>query len=197
MKKEYSIWIISITSLLLSVIAVCVAVWRSPELSFDYQGVLVGVLSLLVTILVGFQIYNSIDVNRKMAEIEKVSRDTARIESSKSIHATKSCMHTREGIESYNNHFVTIAIDEFMIALQEGILSEDNDMLEQPYHYLMMIMRGNKDGYPILKGEKDKYINILSSVQIYKSDMNKLIRFISMSDETDYPTDGLNWKPKD
>lgn len=178
-------------------IAVCVAVWRSPELSFDYQGVLVGVLSLLVTILVGFQIYNSIDVNRKMAEIEKVSRDTARIESSKSIHATKSCMHTREGIESYNNHFVTIAIDEFMIALQEGVLSEDNDMLEQPYHYLMMIMRGNKDGYPILKGEKDKYINILSSVQIYKSDMNKLIRFISMSDETDYPTDGLNWKPKD
>ena len=196
MKKEYSVWISGV-SLLLSVIAVCVSVWRSPELSFDYQGVLVGVLSLLVTILVGFQIYNSIDVNRKISEIEKVSRDTARIESSKSIHATKSCMHTREGIESYNNHFVTIAIDEFMIALQEGILSEDNDMLEQPYYYLMMIMRGNKDGYPILKGEKDKYINILSSVQIYKSDMNKLIRFISISDETDYPNDGLNWKPKD
>lgn len=196
MKKEYSVWISGV-SLLLSVIAVCVSVWRSPELSFDYQGVLVGVLSLLVTMLVGFQIYNSIDVNRKISEIEKVSRDTARIESSKSIHATKSCMHTREGIECYNNHFVTIAIDEFMIALQEGILSEDNDMLEQPYHYLMMIMRGNKDGYPILKGEKDKYINILSSVQIYKSDMNKLIRFISISDETDYPNDGLNWKSKD
>lgn len=196
MKKEYSVWISGV-SLLLSVIAVCVSVWRSPELSFDYQGVLVGVLSLLVTMLVGFQIYNSIDVNRKISEIEKVSRDTARIESSKSIHATKSCMHTREGIESYNNHFVTIAIDEFMIALQEGILSEDNDMLEQPYHYLMMIMRGNKDGYPILKGEKDKYINILSSVQIYKSDMNKLIRFISISDETDYPNDGLNWKSED
>lgn len=196
MKKEYSVWISGV-SLLLSVIAVCVSVWRSPELSFDYQGVLVGVLSLLVTMLVGFQIYNSIDVNRKISEIEKVSRDTARIESSKSIHAAKSCMHTREGIESYNNHFVTIAIDEFMIALQEGILSEDNDMLEQPYHYLMMIMRGNKDGYPILKGEKDKYINILSSVQIYKSDMNKLIRFISISDETDYPNDGLNWKSKD
>lgn len=196
MKKEYSVWI-SGASLLLSVIAVCVSVWRSPELSFDYQGVLVGVLSLLVTMLVGFQIYNSIDVNRKISEIEKVSRDTARIESSKSIHATKSCMHTREGIESYNNHFVTIAIDEFMIALQEGVLSEDNDILEQPYHYLMMIMQGNKDGYPILKGEKDKYINILSSVQICKSDMNKLIRFISISDETDYPNDGLNWKPKD
>ena len=56
MRKEYSIWIVSIVSLLLSVIAVCVAVWRSPELDFDYQGVLVGVLSLLVTVLVGLNI---------------------------------------------------------------------------------------------------------------------------------------------
>lgn len=38
-------------------IAVCVAAWRSPELSFDYQGVVVGVLSLLVTVLIGWQIY--------------------------------------------------------------------------------------------------------------------------------------------
>lgn len=195
MKKEYSI-LISVASLLLSVIAVCVSVWRSPELSFDYQGVLVGVLSLLVTVLVGFQIYNSVDVNRKMNEIETVSRNIARMESSKSIHATKSYMHTHEGIENYRRHFVTIAIDEFMIALQEGVLSEDNDMLEKPYYYLDTIMRENKNGYPILKGEKDKYISILSSVPIYKDGMGKLIRFISISEETDYPNDGLNWKPK-
>lgn len=195
MKKEYSI-LISVASLLLSVIAVCVSVWRSPELSFDYQGVLVGVLSLLVTVLVGFQIYNSVDVNRKMNEIETVSRNIARMESSKSIHATKSYMHTHEGIENYRGHFVTIAIDEFMIALQEGVLSEDNDMLEKPYYYLDTIMRENKNGYPILKGEKDKYISILSSVPIYKDGMGKLIRLISISEETDYPNDGLNWKPK-
>lgn len=195
MKREYSIWI-SVASLLLSVIAVCVSVWRSPELSFDYQGVLVGALSLLVTVLVGFQIYNSVDVNRKMNEIETVSRNIARIESSKSIHAIKAYMHTLEGIENYRGHFVTIAIDEFMIALQEGVLSEDNDMFEKPYYYLDKIMKENINGYIILKGEKDKYINILSSVPIYKEGMGKLIRFISISEETDYPNDGLNWKPK-
>lgn len=97
MKKYAPIWI-SVVSLLLSVIAVCVAVWRSPELSFDYQGVIVGVLSLLVTVLVGFQIYNSIDVNRKMGKIEDISREVAQMELSKSIHATKSFMHTHEGI---------------------------------------------------------------------------------------------------
>ena len=69
MKKEYSIWIISIVSLLLSVIAVCVAVWRSPELSFDYQGVITGMLSLLVTVLVGLQIYNYISIIKNVDRI--------------------------------------------------------------------------------------------------------------------------------
>lgn len=57
-------------------------------------------------------------------------------------------------------------------------------------------MRENKGGYPILKGEKDKYISILSSVPIYKKGMNELMRFVSISGETDYPNDGLNRKPK-
>lgn len=79
MKKECSIWI-SIVSLLLSVIAVCVAVWRSPELDFDYQGVLVGVLSLLVTVLIGWQICYFVfvkqeinkEVNKRLAELSNV-----------------------------------------------------------------------------------------------------------------------------
>ena len=62
MKKEFSIWL-SIISLLLSIISTCVAVWRSPELGFDYQGVITGVLSLLVTVLIGWQIYNYVYVN--------------------------------------------------------------------------------------------------------------------------------------
>lgn len=61
MKKEPSIWI-SAVSLLLSVVAVCVDAWRSPELSFDYQGVIVGVLSLLVTVLIGWNIYTLVDL---------------------------------------------------------------------------------------------------------------------------------------
>ena len=71
MRKEYSIWIVSIVSLLLSVIAVCVAVWRSPDLDFDYQGVLVGVLSLLVTVLVGLNIYTLVDFRKKESVIDE------------------------------------------------------------------------------------------------------------------------------
>lgn len=40
---------VSCVSLIVSVLAVCIAAYRTPALSFDYQGVLMDTLSLLVT----------------------------------------------------------------------------------------------------------------------------------------------------
>ena len=61
----------SVVALILSIIAIAVAVYRSPELGFDYQGVLVGVLSLLVTVLVGLNIYTLVDFRRKENVIDE------------------------------------------------------------------------------------------------------------------------------
>ena len=74
MRKYISI-ITSITALILSVIAVCVAAWRSPDLAFDYQGVIVGVLSLLVTALIGWQIFNVVEVNKKVSGIKETASE--------------------------------------------------------------------------------------------------------------------------
>lgn len=71
MKKEFSIWISS-AALVLGVIAVCVSVWRSPDLTFDYQGVIVGILSLLVTVILGWNIYTVIDIKNTRTEIYKL-----------------------------------------------------------------------------------------------------------------------------
>lgn len=78
MKKELSIWL-SLISLVLSVVATCVAIWRSPDLRFDYQGVLVGVLSLLVTMLIGWQIYNALYLKEQikkevLGEVDDITR---------------------------------------------------------------------------------------------------------------------------
>ena len=78
MKKEVSIWIICIISLLFSVVAICVAVWRSPELSFDYQGVIVGALSLLVTALVGWNIYTLVDLKSLQNNMSHLAEGTSK-----------------------------------------------------------------------------------------------------------------------
>lgn len=80
MKKYAPIWI-SVVSLLLSVVAVCVAVWRSPELSFDYQGVIVGVLSLLVTVLIGWQICYFVFIRKEInKEVDKKLKELSHIQ---------------------------------------------------------------------------------------------------------------------
>lgn len=52
-----------IISLTISIVAICLAVPRTAQTTFDYQGVIVGSLSILVTALIGWQIYNIININ--------------------------------------------------------------------------------------------------------------------------------------
>lgn len=89
MKKENVSLIVSGMAFILSIVAVCIAAYRTPELGFDYQGVIVGVLSLLVTVLIGWNIYTLIDIRelRKDVYTEKVK---SYIESEK--NTTTLCM---------------------------------------------------------------------------------------------------------
>ena len=63
------LYIIIIASLVMSSIAMC----RSfPRIyGIDYIGVIIGILSLLVTILIGWNIYTVIDFNKKKEELSK------------------------------------------------------------------------------------------------------------------------------
>lgn len=74
MAKEIIYRGVSLVALLISIVALCVAVFRTPELGFDYQGVLVGVLSLLVTVLIGWNIYTVLDSKQEIKRmVELVS----------------------------------------------------------------------------------------------------------------------------
>ena len=46
--------VISITAITISIISICIALPNRPDLGFDYQGVIVGILSVLVTVLLAF-----------------------------------------------------------------------------------------------------------------------------------------------
>ena len=58
MKKESWALLLSSVAVLISLVAICVACPHKAELGFDYQGVIVGVLSL-------------IDINKKSKELEE------------------------------------------------------------------------------------------------------------------------------
>lgn len=69
MKKNLSV-IISLIALALSITTLCNAYPR--ELGLDYLGLILGVLSILVTTLLGWNIYTLIDFNQTRKQINQV-----------------------------------------------------------------------------------------------------------------------------
>lgn len=70
--KSYWSNCLSIAAIICSVVAICVSLPSAPELGIDYIGVIVGILSLLVTMLIGWQIYNAIVIEKKIKDEVKL-----------------------------------------------------------------------------------------------------------------------------
>lgn len=72
--------IMSAIALAMSILAICIATYRTPTLSFDYMGVLVGMLCLITALLLAWQVFNVINqkeivshiINEKIANREDV-----------------------------------------------------------------------------------------------------------------------------
>ena len=109
MKKNYSIrisWIsltISIIATIISIIAICVSNPNKPELGFDYQGIIVGILALLVTILLGWQIYSSIFIEKKINSKIKKAIDARTEFMTKRVYINISNVYSAMYLEAYRN----------------------------------------------------------------------------------------------
>lgn len=71
--KTHERWLVY-PFLSISVIASVIAICRTHprvELGFDYMGLIVGILALLVTMLIGWQIYNALSLEQKVSNIKK------------------------------------------------------------------------------------------------------------------------------
>ncbi|WP_444344297.1 hypothetical protein [Phocaeicola coprocola] len=63
-------YVIPILSLIISVIALAVALPRPNNLGFDYLGVIVAIISLATAFAVGFQIWNALSLEKRLQKLE-------------------------------------------------------------------------------------------------------------------------------
>ena len=64
-------------SLIFSFAALCIICVRNSPLDFDWYGALVGILSLLVTVILGWQIYSIINIGKIQKKMKKTKRELA------------------------------------------------------------------------------------------------------------------------
>lgn len=77
MRKENWVLIISFTALIISVIAICISSLRSQPIEVEWANLLVGVLSVLVTTLIGWNIYTLVDIANTRKKIDEISKGTS------------------------------------------------------------------------------------------------------------------------
>lgn len=108
--KSYWSNCLSIAAIICSVVAICVSLPSAPELGIDYMGVIVGILSFLVTLLIGWQIYNAVTIEKRIkGEVER----------------------TRNEIDSYFNKQKVENL--YMLTIVNGISQSRMDVMEKKY----------------------------------------------------------------
>lgn len=72
---RYTQFIVSIIAIILSIIAICVSYPRSADSNLDYIGIIVGILGVLVAILIGWQLYNALNLKELVNQTENAKKD--------------------------------------------------------------------------------------------------------------------------
>lgn len=123
-------YVIPILSLIISVIALAVALPRPNNLGFDYLGVIVALISIATALAVGFQIWNALSLETRLKEL-KGQIETEYIAKMDSLEERLK--------KDYNNRVADIAImNAFSTALTFAEVSINNKCFYVLYSCLGM-----------------------------------------------------------
>lgn len=179
--------IISVVALAVSVIAACIATYRTPVLSFDYQGVIVGVLSTLVTVLVGWQIFTAINFKCEMDEVRGYADERAKRSSDATISSVRAYSMFLLAEDENRRGNVEGAINGYVSAIEHAARGCDFEPARAALFSLGNIVtyytaRGMCGR--VYKSEKARYISALYSTfkdAEYKELLERVIVFIEGS----------------
>lgn len=76
-REKYGIRIACGTALVLSVVSLCASLPR-PDLSFDYLGLVTGIIALCTTLVIGYQIYNAIELKSRIKQMQNETENRIR-----------------------------------------------------------------------------------------------------------------------
>ena len=90
--------ILSIISIIVSVIALFIAYFRCKPLEANWPGILVGILSVLVTVLIGWNISSLLDVKELAREMEKRIKESKEneLQLGVSLHSSLANIHSSQ-----------------------------------------------------------------------------------------------------
>lgn len=128
MKSKLSL-ILSSIAIVISIITICLTLPRT-EMSIDYLGLITGILGVLVTVLIGWNIYMIIDFKQEKENLKQYFE-----EQKKSVRSAETSLYV-----TYKNQLSNGALYEKSIADIYARLMIPKDMASLSYEYFFHIL---------------------------------------------------------
>ena len=161
---------LTLASFILSILAISVASCnvRFADTSTDtFIGIMAGFIGICATIMVGFQIFNSIDTRRKLREIEGIQEDLKKelleVKKEREIQEIKS--------EIYLHHLKALSLHEvqpftavlgFTQALELSLSINDVTLTTKQLHYITVTITKIEERVKKEKFSTKDYNNLMS-----------------------------------
>lgn len=162
-------------SLVFSIISLCNS--HPCTSGLDYIGAIVGILSLLVTILIGWQITNYF-------MLEKRTKSYAEKLINQYSYSVDCYAIALTAVIPYQQNNTEMGIDTSIQALKSGLQGYDKSTMSLPMSQLINLAKdckAKKYNVKIYKGRMQEYINILSNVK--DADVKIILDMIINADE--------------
>lgn len=151
-----------ILSLLLSVISLSLTLHKSSDTGIDNYSILISVFALLVTILIAWQIYNAIEINKKVDNITKVAERAAYNENKLYNHTTKAVVYYITAIDYDKRQNDTAkAVDGLFNCINEALWGKFQFPIEMAMDYLLGM---DKENFFIYRDKKEDYKRTLYNI---------------------------------
>jgi hypothetical protein len=176
----YWVAILSVFAVIISVIALCNNVPRT-EFDFDYLGAIIGVVSILTTVLIGWNIYQLIDFNKHTEKVKRLSDDVKRtnkkIEENNNEVLYSICSQMvfstiqKQSLDEKEKWFITY---NGIYAMKFAYQAKKTDDLK----YMAGLIKGYLPDIIVSKEDVDSCLNILRNIKVDNAVINDDINFI-------------------
>lgn len=178
--ERYIIYAIIAILLTFSIISLCNSLPRNSGM--DYIGVIVGILSLLVTILIGWNIYTVVDFNRKNNSIERRVQEATNVLNVEINHIIRGYTAFLSAQHQVSKGYILLAVEEYMIAIEESLQSRETEPAKLGINGLLDLLSQSRNRMIVFhfdKEQKERYISILYKLKASKEyqeyEIDKLI----------------------
>lgn len=181
--KQSTTMIICMATMLVSVAALCISLLRCEPMTADWMGILVGVLSFLVTLVLGWNIYTYVDmrsewkahkteIESKVNELDALINNT-RINNAKSIvEVIEVSSMTAYSIDDIN---AALAISTLKAKyLKDALLDEKASYVKQEEKFINDIINDHKKNGGLEAETINRYVSSHKKFSSFSSIVQEL-----------------------